>query len=149
MQTMPAIAVKGKVIGQTRPPFPDWSVPLPPELWASGQLTLRDLISRIVLAEVEAFRERQVVRGLTRVLSGPEIERDATLGRIAPSVQDSAQAGQSADPQAALDNALLAFEDRLYYVFIDDVQGESLDQPVRVRPGSAVTFLRLVPLAGG
>jgi hypothetical protein len=45
--------------------------------------------------------------------------------------------------------ALQAFEDQLYFVFIDGVQQQHLDQPVRVQSGSRVLFVRLVPLAGG
>jgi hypothetical protein len=65
------------------------------------------------------------------------------------SAQDPAQTEQHADPDVAVAAAIQAFEDRLYYVFVDDAQGEQLDQPVRLRPGSSVTFLRLVPLVGG
>jgi hypothetical protein len=45
--------------------------------------------------------------------------------------------------------ALQAFEDQLYFVFIDGVQQQHLDQPVQVQSGSRVLFVRLVPLAGG
>ena len=149
METAQTITVKGKVLGQSRPPFPDWSVPLPPELWGSEQLTLRDLITRIVLEEVEAFRQRQEEMRLTRVLSTAEIARGAARGKITMNAQDPLQIEQRTDTEVAVAAALQAFEDRLYYVFVDDVQGEWLDQPVRLRTGSSVTFLRLVPLVGG
>lgn len=45
--------------------------------------------------------------------------------------------------------ALEAFEDGLYFVFIDDRQIETLDERVTVGAGSRVRFLRLVALAGG
>jgi hypothetical protein len=141
-----SITVQGKVIGQSRPSFPDWAVPLPPEVSGSGSVTLRDLITRIVLAEVGAFKAQQQERRLTRVLSREAIEQAALRGKVTMGGQDLEQA---VDPQAAVATALLAFEDGLYFVFVDDVQGETLDQPVRVQPGSEVLFLRLVPLAGG
>ncbi|HEX8231187.1 MAG TPA: hypothetical protein VF826_18050 [Chloroflexia bacterium] len=149
METAQTIMVKAKVVGQSKPPFPDWSVPLPPELWASEQMTLRDLITRIVLEEVEAFHHRREERRLTRVLSSAEMAQAAARGKISMSAQDSTQVEQRAEPDVAVAAALQAFEDRLYYVFVDDAQGEWLDQPVRLRPGSSVTFLRLVPLVGG
>ena len=140
------LTVKGKVIGKSKPAFPDWSVPLPPELGGSSQSTLRDLITHVVLQEVEAFKTRQETRRLTQVLAPREIASGAASGRISMGGQTLDQA---VDPQAAVHNALQAFEDGLYFVTIDGVQGKSLDQPVRVQPGSAVTFIRLVPLVGG
>jgi hypothetical protein len=53
------------------------------------------------------------------------------------------------DEAAAVANALQAFEDGLYYVFVEDAHQTALDEPVRLRDGSRVTFLRLVALAGG
>src|SRR5439155_17991327 len=77
------ITVKGKVIGQSRPPFADWSIPFPPDLRASGDsITLRDLITRIVHEEVEAFRARQEERRLTRILSQAQIERGIAAGKV-------------------------------------------------------------------
>ena len=140
------LTVKGKVIGKSKPAFPDWPVPLPPELGGSRQLTLRDLITHVVLEEVEAFKTRQEARRLTQVLGPREIASGAASGKVAMGGQ---ALDQAVDPQAAVHNALLAFEDGLYFVTIDGVQGKSLDQPVRVQPGSAVTFVRLVLLARG
>ena len=143
------ITVKGKVVGQARPVFPDWSLPLPPEMGSAGQLTLRALITRIVLEEVEVFKLRQQERRLTRVLSPADIGRGAVSGKVSMGGLDGRSGEQEVDADAAVAAALQAFEDRFYYVFIDDVQGEALDQPVNLRLNSAVTFLRLVPLAGG
>lgn len=140
------LTIKGKVIGKSKPAFPDWSVPLPPELGGSRQLTLRDLITHVVLQEVDAFKTRQEARRLTQVLAPREIAKGAAAGKVAMGGQ---VLDQAVDPQAAVHNALQAFEDGLYFVTIDGVQGKSLDQPVRVQPGSAVTFVRLVMLSGG
>src|SRR4051794_37072346 len=100
-----SLTVQGKVIGQSRPPFPDWAVPLPPELSGSGSVTLRDLITRIVLAEVDAFKARQQERRLTRVLSREAIEQAALRGKVTMGGQDLEQA---VDPEAAVVTALLA-----------------------------------------
>ena len=43
----------------------------------------------------------------------------------------------------------MGFIDGLYYVFLDDVQQENLDERVYLKPNSRLTFLRLVALAGG
>jgi hypothetical protein len=141
------ITVKGKVVGRSRPPFADWSIPFPPDLRESGDsITLRDLITRIVLHEVEAFRARQEERRLTHIISRAEIERGVAVGKIDMGGRDLQQ---EVDPQQAVGAALLAFEDGLYFVFLDGAQQKSLEQTVFVRPDSQVTFVRLVPLVGG
>ncbi len=56
---------------------------------------------------------------------------------------------QRVDADQAVGTALEAFEDGLYFVVIDGRQYESLDEQVAVGADSRVTFLRLVPLAGG
>ena len=54
------LTITGKVVGRKKPLFADWSVPFPPDLREGGEgPTLRDLITRIVHAEVDAFRQRQ------------------------------------------------------------------------------------------
>lgn len=149
MELQNTITVKGKVVGRTRPAFPDWSVPIPADLYGSGQMLLRDLITRIVLEEVEGYRSRQSDRRLIRILTPSEIERGVASGRVVMDGRGEEVPEQQVDPDAAVAAAIQAFEDQFYYVFIDDVQGESLDQPVRLQPDSTVTFLRLVPLVGG
>jgi hypothetical protein len=142
---MPAtLTVKGKIVGQTRPPFPDWSVSLEPD--AGTPLTLRDLLRQVVCAEVEAFRLRQEQRRLTRVLTPAAIAEAAARGKIDLGGQDLAQA---VDPEAAVAVALQAFADGLYFVFVNEEHQPDLDRVVPLHPQSEILFLRLVPLAGG
>jgi hypothetical protein len=53
------------------------------------------------------------------------------------------------DDDAAVETALLAFEDGLYSVLIDDEPVDGLDEVVVISPHMRVLFLRLVALAGG
>jgi hypothetical protein len=143
---VPTVAIEAKVVGQKRPLVTDYQLPLPPELTDSGRMTLRDLITCIVVEEVDAFRQRQEERRLAQVLSPKDIERGAQQGKIDSGERDLQQ---DVDDDAAVATALQAFEDGLYYVFLDDVQQESLDQTVFVGEDSRVMFIRLVALAGG
>ncbi len=145
---MPAtITIEGKVFGQKRPLFEDWTLSFPPEGAEEGDhLTLRGLITRIVREEVRAFRERQEQRRLIQTLTQADITRGLMKGKVDMAGSDLVQ---EVDPQAAVDAALLAFEDGLYYVFVDDAQQTELDREVYLKPDSKVTFLRLVALAGG
>jgi len=141
------LTIEGKVFGQKRPLFSDFTVPMPPE-WESGseRLTLRGLITRIVQEEVRSFGERQEQRRLTQALSRADIERGLMRGKVD---MGGKGAVQTVDVEAAVGEALLAFEDGLYYVFVDEQQQTELDREVSVQPGSHVMFLRLVALAGG
>jgi hypothetical protein len=141
------ILVEAKVLGQKRPVFTDWRINLPP-LWerSGDHLKLRDLITRIVLEEVDAFQKRQEERRLARILSRAEIEQGAAQGKVDPGQRDLKQ---EVSPEAAVGTALQAFEDGLYFVFIDGVQQTMLDSEVYLKQESRVSFIRLVALAGG
>src|SRR5512138_243483 len=123
-----SIVVEGKVVGQKRPLFTDWRVDLPPLAENQGDhLKLRDLITSIVIKEVEAFQLRQEERKLARVMSRQEIERSAAIGKVDPGEHDLQQQVNVDDAVAV---ALQAFEDGLYFVFIDEIQQIHLDREV-------------------
>jgi hypothetical protein len=107
--------------------------------------TLRDLIRAVVRAEVQAFDKRQADRMLLRVLTPADI----ALGREAGKIEMGDRAPQSVDEEAAIEAAIQAFVDGLYFVFIDDQQIEQIDQPILLHPDSRLKFIRLVALAGG
>lgn len=141
------ITVETRVTGSRRAPTPDWQIPFPGESVDRGSpLTLRDLISLIVRDEVAAFEERQTERRLLTVLTDRQIEDGAVRGRIVPGGQDL---DQRVDLDEAVGAALQAFEDGIYYVFVDSEQRTRLEEQVELEDASTVTFLRLTPLAGG
>lgn len=140
------LVIEGRAIGRKRPLFADWSIPFPPDLpEGGGPTTLRDLISRIVRTEVQAFRERQEERRIARVLTRSEIESGTEKGKIDPIGRDLRQA---VDEDDAVATALQAFEDGLFLVVLDGIEQCELDREVFVAPDSRVTFVRLVMLAG-
>lgn len=142
-----SIVVEGKVVGQKQPLFTDWGVDLPRGNENQGDhLKLRDLIISIVIKEVEAFRLRHEARKLARVMSRQQIARDAAEGKVDPDEHDSQQEVNVNDAIAV---AIHAFEDGLYFVFIDDVQQTHLDDEVFLKTNSKVMFLRLTALVGG
>ena len=142
-----SIVVEGKVVGQKRPLFTDWRVDLPPLDENQGDhLRLRDLITTMVIKEVEASRLRQEERKLARVMSRPQIEQGVSGGKVHPGEYD---VQQNVNVDEAIVVALQAFEDGLYFVFIDDVQQTQLDSEVFLKTNSNVMFLRLTALVGG
>jgi hypothetical protein len=125
----------------------DWQIELPPDpVTHDYQLTLRELIERIVSEELQAFGQRQLERRLPSVLSPNQIQQGVLAGKVDMGGREQ---GQTVNPQEAVANALRGFRDGIYYVFVDGTQQQDLDQTVRLRNQSELTFLRLVPLAGG
>lgn len=142
------ITVQVRVAGQQRSLLDDWSIPSPPDISDGGEpLTLRSVITHIVLAEVRAFRQRQSEQRFLRVLTQRQIQEGAAKGRILSGQTDMPP--QPVDQAQAVATALQAFEDQLYLVAIDDQLQRSLDGEVFLKPDSKVTFIRLTMLAGG
>jgi hypothetical protein len=144
---LPALTIEGQQFGRGRALFPDFSFPLPPEWTAPGvSVTLRDLIVRIVREEVQNFQQRRSKRRFLHTLTATQIADGAARGKVDMGGREDEP---DADPEQAVATALLAFEDGLYYVFVDNEHRVSLDQTVQLSADSRVTFLRLVALAGG
>jgi hypothetical protein len=116
---------------------------------AGDTQTLRDLLAAVVTREVAAFGERQGQRQLTRVLLPEEITQGAELGKIDMGGHSEGADVQPVSAAQAVATALQAFEDRLYLVFVDGQQVQTLDAPVALHEDSHLRFVRLVALIGG
>ena len=141
------LAIDARLLGQKRPILSDWSMTLPLDL--TGQeslLPLREILTEVVLAEVEAFLQRQEERRLVRILGPEGLAVGVASGKVDLGERDL---GQVVDAEAAVANALQAFVDGLYFVFVEGEQIGSLDDPVALRPEIHISFVRLVALAGG
>ncbi|MEV6332384.1 hypothetical protein [Streptomyces sp. NPDC051909] len=93
------------------------------------QVTLREVLRRRVFDEVSQ-------RGGS-VLTGKEVST-RQLGAARPG-----------DPQHAFELALEAFKHQGFVVLVGDRQIDDLDDEVVLSPDEEITFLKLVPLAGG
>jgi hypothetical protein len=141
------VTISGKALGRKKPLFADFSIAFPPDLHeGDDRLTLRDLISRLVRSEVEAFRRRQAERKLIHALTARQIEEGQAKGKIDMGGRDL---DQKVGEEAAVGAALQAFEDGLYLVVVDGEEHKELDREVFLQPDSRVTFIRLTLLAGG
>lgn len=139
--------ISGKALGRRKPLFADWSLPIPPGARGDGQLTLRDLIERIVREQVDAFRKRQADNDMLRALTERQIDEAVERGKV--TMGNSDVPVQAVDEEAAIGAAWQAFEDGLYLVVIDEVEQRQLDAEVHLTEESRITFLRLTLLAGG
>lgn len=133
--------------GRKSRPLDGWAVPNPPGSGdpGGGGITLRDLIARIVRAEVAAFEARDRARRLVRALTAAEIADGAARGKVDPGGRPSVGA---VDADGAVGAALQGFEDGLYLVILDGVEQRSLDRQVYLTSDSKLVFLRLAFLAG-
>lgn len=137
-----AIRVEAAVVGRRRAGVAEQGLtvslgPMP---------TLRDLLSAVVAEEITAFERRREERSFVSVLTESALVEGVETGVVR---SGGAERLATVDSVTALAAALLAFEDGLYQVYIDDESVESLDQHVSVRDGTRLMFLRLVALAGG
>lgn len=129
-------------MGKTQPLFTNWQLRLEIE----DTITLRNLLAQIVRSEVANFEDRQRQRRLVQVLSPTHINLGVEQGKVDLGGRDLEQA---VDVDAAIETALQAFTDGLYFVFLDEQQQGNLEDVVTLQPNSQLLFLRLVPLVGG
>jgi hypothetical protein len=105
------------------------------------------LLCAVVEQQIDEFRLRKEEAQLLRILSVEAIEDGRNSGKIVSGGQDQ-DARVPAVPDA-IRAAFQAFEDGLFYMFVNDVQVEILDQPVGDQEDMDLLFLRLTPLVGG
>lgn len=104
------------------------------------RISVRELIRARVQQEVQAYNARQ-----------PEHYQ----GLVQPSDAEVTLNGfrlphrRSIDAEAQCEKAIEAFAHNGFIVLVDDRQVSGLDEVIEVRPETAVTFLKLVPLVGG
>jgi hypothetical protein len=144
---MSPLTISGRAVGSRRPLFTEWSIPFPPEWGDADGVTLRDLIGRVVRAEVQAFRQRQADRQMFRALTARQIQAGVERGKIKMGGSEVPQ--QEVDEDGAVAAACQAFEDGVYLVVIDGEEQREIDREIHLRPDSRITFVRLALLAGG
>ncbi len=142
MESLNSLTVRAEIVGRRGPAFS------PLKLEREFDLkTARDLLCAIVSEQLNAFCKRQEDSQLLHLLSAGEMDDGKESGRIVPGGQDRyTRIPLLTD---ALEDVVQAFEDGFYYIFVNDVQIQSLDQPLDPRQPIDVLFIRLTPLVGG
>jgi hypothetical protein len=142
METLKSLSVRAEIVGRRGPAFS----PLNLEREFAFQ-TARDLLCAVVSEQLDAFYKRKEDSKLLLILSAAEVLDGKAAGRIVPGGQErDSRIPGLAD---AIEAAVQGFEDGFYYMFVNDIQVESLDQPVVGLQEIDVLFLRLTPLVGG
>jgi hypothetical protein len=111
-----------------------------PVSFANALTTVKDIIIARVKAEVEAYNEEL-----------PEYFQ----GLVQPSNAEQTLNGYKLRERRKIDAekqwliALEAFKKNGYFILIDNIQAESLEQMVVVSENSNISFVKLTPLVGG
>ena len=107
--------------------------------------TLRDLIVQIVDNEVDKFNKKLDSANIITFLTEQEIKEQSRDGKVSFGEFNNQT---KAVKDEATENALLAFKDGLFVVFIDDKEIKEIDEVITLRDNSEVLFLRLTFLTG-
>ena len=137
---MPQLFVRVKQIGKRKPLIENQPLAVPETV-----RTLRLLIEHIVRQRVEAFNERIEDGNWTKYLTDFDLDTTAETGKIG---FDAVYNDRKQNADKAVNTALLAFEDGLFRVFLDDDELESLDAELNLHDGNVLTFIRLTMLSG-
>lgn len=132
--------LESRIIGRKKP-FEHQPIAL-----TRTSLTLQDLLTEVVERQVEQFNTRQQDQQLLQVLTPAAYSKGIEQGKIISGGQEHQQV---ADVQEAIEVAIQAFKDGLYYVFLEEEQLEDLNQPLQIAENTRILFVRLVPLIGG
>jgi hypothetical protein len=109
-----------------------------------GTDSAEKLIEYLVRENVRAYNAKTVDAPFFKYLSQQELEDGEHTGKI---VFGDRRDKRSQDEEEAVRNALLCFTDGLYRVLVNETEAPPGD-PISLREGDTVTFIRLVMLAG-
>ena len=108
--------------------------------FATEMVTVRDIISGRVTKEVEQYNSKMPVyyNGLVE-----PSDSEKTLNGF------KLKAKKVIDAEKQVYIALNAFQNNGFFLLIDNIQSESLDQEIALRRDMKISFLKLTPLVGG
>jgi len=107
---------------------------------ATQEIAVKDIIKMRVEREVENYNRRA-----DKFFNGLVVPTDAEKTLNGYKMKHNAKI--DAEKQVYL--ALAAFQKNGFFVLIDDVQSESLDQIVKIGENTKISFIKLTPLIGG
>lgn len=109
------------------------------------RITVREVIRERVYEEVRQYNATQpeLFRGLVQ-----PTDAEATLNGYRIRSQNPERRPRI-DWKAQYARAIEAFERNGFFLLVDDRQLESLDDEIVIRPGTEISFIKLVPLVGG
>ena len=134
------VYIKLKSAGKRRPVLDSVPYALP-----DGISSLRQLIEAVVRQEVAKYNDRGTENMLVSFLTETEIKEQSTVGKVG---FGRLYSDKKADPDKAVETAVLGFEDGLFRVMVGDKEATELDGLLEISEDDTLTFIRLTFLAG-
>lgn len=106
---------------------------------------LEELITAVVALQVKELTDKQGRGELIPFLTGDAINNQRVSGKIG---FGTVYNDNPPEPGAAVEAALLAFEDGLYKVFLREEACKRLQEPLVLNEGDELVFIRFTMLAG-
>jgi len=106
--------------------------------------TTNDLIKYMVRENVKEYNEKPVATPILAYLTKEDMADGASLGKIGFNTRQNKNI-QNED--AAVENALLSFEDGIFKLFINESEF-GFEEEISLKEDDQVTFIRLVMLTG-
>lgn len=107
--------------------------------------TVEDLIRECVSTCVKDYNDRYEKKENPQPLSDQQINDMSEIGKIAFGIN---YGDKKADREKAIADALLAYEDGLFRIFIGTEDAGDKNNKISLKEDEEVTFIRLVMLAG-
>lgn len=105
-----------------------------------GLVTVKEIIEQRVIAEADEYNNR-----LTGYFNGLVQPKEAEKVLNGYKLKDK----KKVDAEKQVYSALEAFNKNVYFVLIDNIQAESLDQMILINDKTEISFIKLTPLVGG
>lgn len=137
------IWVEGKSPGSKAPSFAPFGFEPDFDPADGSPYRVRDLIAKLVRESVRDFHHREGASAVA-VLTNEAIAEGLRKGKFGRAREEA----QAVDLDAATGQALQAFEDGLYLLFVDEEEKRSLEEAVYLRPETKITLIRLTALSG-
>jgi len=108
--------------------------------FASDSVSIKEIITERVLQEVESYNQKLPLY---------------FNGLIEPTDAEKTINGYKLKPKKVIDGekqvyiALDAFQKNGFFVLVDNLQVENLEQIVQLRQDTSISFIKLTPLVGG
>ena len=107
--------------------------------------TVGELITEAVRTCVEAYNSRVKKGDSAEPITDEDIRDMADVGKIAFGINYSRT---EADEKTAAENALQAYEDGLFRIFIGEKEAGKLSDSISLSENDSVTFIKLTMLSG-
>lgn len=104
-----------------------------------------ELIREAVHTCVEQYNTRVRMGEEAKPLSAEAIAEMSDIGKIAFGIN---YGGKEADEAKAVQDAIQAYEDGLFRIFIGETKAGTVEESVMLTEGDSVTFIRLTMLTG-